>query len=63
MIAIMSPEKVPSTLNEEIREGLNSGRKVEEEEKEEEEKARRKRQPDINVPPALGENSRRQWCW
>lgn len=58
MIAIMSPEKVPSRLNEEIKEGLNSRRKVEEEE---EEKARRKRQPDINVLPALGENSRRQW--
>lgn len=54
MIAIMSPEKVPSRLEEEIKEDLISRMKVEEEE------AKRRRQPDTNVLlPCLGENSRR----
>ena len=56
MIAIMSPEKVPSRLEEGIKEDLQGRRKAEEEE------ARRKRQPDTNaLLPAPGENSRGQW--
>lgn len=56
LLAIMSPEKVPSRREEEIKENLYGERKVEEEE------VRRKRRLAMNVlPPALCENSRRQW--